>query len=98
MPQRWMSIAWPAFLTAAILEMLVFALVDPEDLRLFGQPLPLSREGVYTLGFFAFWAVSAGACWLSGLLAKSANEINRCPLTAPERPEGCPKREGGDCA
>lgn len=31
--QRWMWIAWPAFLVAAVLEMLVFALVDPSEVR-----------------------------------------------------------------
>ena len=56
--QRWMWIVWPAFLGAAVLEMLVFALVDPEDLHWFGQPLPLSRQGVYTLAFLAFWVVT----------------------------------------
>lgn len=50
--QRLMWIAWPAFLMAGVLEMLVFALVDPHDLHWFGQPVPLSREGVYTLAFF----------------------------------------------
>ena len=52
--QRLMWIAWPAFLAAGVMEMLVFAMVDPEDLRWFGQPLALSRQGVYTLAFFAF--------------------------------------------
>ena len=35
--QRWMWIAWPAFLVAAVLEMLVFALVDPSELHWSGQ-------------------------------------------------------------
>lgn len=47
--QRLMWIAWPAFLMAGVLEMLVFAMVDPQDLHWFGQPLALSRQGVYTL-------------------------------------------------
>lgn len=49
--QRLIWIAWPAFLVAGILEMLVFAMVDPQDLHWFGQPLTLSRQGVYTLAF-----------------------------------------------
>ena len=52
--QRMMWIAWPAFLVAGLLEMLVFGLVDPEDLQWFGHPLALSRQGVCTLAFFAF--------------------------------------------
>ena len=42
--RRWMWIAWPAFLVAAVLEMVVFAVVDPSDLHWFGQPVTLSRE------------------------------------------------------
>ncbi len=68
--QRVMWMVWPAFLVAGMLEMLVFALVDPQDLQWFGHPLALSRQGVYTLAFFAFWGlamVSSGmALWLSG--------------------------------
>ena len=47
--QRLMWIAWPAFLVAGVIEMLVFAMVDPQDLHWFGQPVTLSRTGVYTL-------------------------------------------------
>jgi len=44
-----MWIMWPAFLVAGLLEVLVFAMVDPQDLHWFGQPVELSRQGVYTL-------------------------------------------------
>ena len=44
--QRMMWIAWPAFLVAGVLEMLVFAFVDPQDMQWFGQPIELSRQGV----------------------------------------------------
>ena len=52
--QRLMWIVWPAFLMAGVTEMLIFALVDPAELRWFGQPLAISREGVYTVAFFLF--------------------------------------------
>lgn len=94
--QRLMWIAWPAFLVAGVLEMLVFAMVDPEDLHWFGQPLPLSRMGVYTLAFFAFWLVTMASSALTTLLSLSPFEVNRCPLPVQERPEGCPK-EGNCC-
>lgn len=60
---RWMSALWAAFLSAAVLEMVVFALVDPQDLRWFGgEALDLSPRAVYTLAFFVFWIiVSIGA-------------------------------------
>lgn len=92
--QRLMWMAWPAFLVAGLIEMLVFAMVDPADLRWAGQPLSLSREGVYTLAFFMFWLLTMASSALTTLLSMSPFEVNRCPLPINGRPEGCP-REGG---
>ena len=66
---RWMWIAWPSFLMAGVIEMLVFALVDPQDLNWFGHTVDLSRQGVYTLAFFAFWLVTSISSGLTALLA-----------------------------
>ena len=93
--QRLMWIAWPAFVLACLLEMLVFAMVDPQDLHWFGQPVELSRQGVYTIAFFLFWGVSMVASGLTTLLAMSPFEVNRCPLPACDRPDGCPKQHAG---
>lgn len=90
--QRLMWIAWPAFLVAGVLEMLVFAMVDPHDLRWFGQPLEMSRQAIYTLGFFAFWSMTMASSALTTLLSLSPFEVNRCPLPSNGRPEGCPKQ------
>ena len=87
--QRLMWIAWPAFLMAGALEMLVFAMVDPQDLRWFGQPLALSREAVYTAAFFVFWLIAMASSALTTLLAMSPFEVNRCPVPAGERPDDC---------
>ena len=89
-----MWIMWPAFLVAGLLEILVFAMVDPQDLHWFGQPVELSRQGVYTLAFFAFWAIAMLASGLTTLLSMSPFEVNRCPLEPNERPAGCPKQGG----
>jgi hypothetical protein len=75
--QRWMWIAWPAFLVAGLLEMLVFALVDPQDLHWFGQDLDLSRQAIYTLAFFVFWALAMVSSGLTLLLGMSSAEVNR---------------------
>jgi len=87
--QRLMWIAWPAFLVAGLLEMLVFALVDPQDLLWFGHPLALSREGVYTLAFFAFWTLTMVSSALTTLLSMSPFEVNRCPVPEDQRPQDC---------
>ena len=84
-------VVWPAFLSACLLELVVFAMVDPQDLHWFGRPLALSREGVYTMSFFAFWAISTVSNGLTSLLAKPPAEVNLCPLAPGERPDGCPR-------
>lgn len=93
--QRMMWIAWPAFLVACVLEMVVFALVDPQDLHWFGQPVELSRQSVYTVAFFVFWSITMVSSALTTLLAISPFEVNRCPLPTDDRPDGCPKQ--GSC-
>lgn len=66
---RLMSVLWSGFLAAAVLEVVVFALVDPEDLRWFGgDALDLTPRAVYTLGFFAFWAICSVGAALAVLL------------------------------
>jgi hypothetical protein len=74
--RRLMWIVWPAFLVAGLLEMLVFALVDPQDLHWAGQALPLSSQGIYTLAFFVFWALAMVASGLTAVLAMTPNEVN----------------------
>ncbi len=73
-----MTILWPAFLMAGVLEMMVFALVDPANLRwMGGEVIPLSSSAVYTLAFFVFWAVVAVAGLLTRLLEGDPDRINR---------------------
>jgi hypothetical protein len=91
--QRLGWVLWPAFLVACAAELLFFSLFDPSDLHLFGNPVEADRMLVYTLGFFAFWAIGAVSSALTVFLARSPFEVNRCTLVADERPEGCPKRE-----
>jgi hypothetical protein len=76
MQKRWMLVVWPAFLAACAMEMLVFALFDPHDLRWFGSNLGLSNEAVYTLAFFAIWAITGASSWLTVVLSLSATELN----------------------
>jgi hypothetical protein len=71
------SVFWPAFLGAAVLEVLVFAFVDPHHLLLpGGGELALSPMALYSLSFFAFWLVVGAACLLTMKLECSAEEIN----------------------
>ncbi|WP_422015911.1 hypothetical protein [Roseateles sp.] len=64
-----MAVAWSSFLTAGMLEALVFAVVDPGDLRWFGAaPVDLSPQAIYTLSFLIFWGVIALGASLALLL------------------------------
>jgi len=75
---RAMAILWPAFLMAGVLEMLVFALVDPDTLHWFGgAAVTLAPSAVYTLAFFVFWLVIAVAGALSQLLSMPADDLNQ---------------------
>ena len=75
--RRLMWIAWPAFLIAGVIEMLLFAVLDPQSLQWFGQPLQLSREAIYTLAFFVIWVLTMISSGLTVLLGMSSFEVNR---------------------
>lgn len=68
--REWITVLWPAFVAACVLEMLVFAGFDPHDIQLFGHSLPSDREQVYTLAFLAFWAVTTVSGLITWLLAR----------------------------
>lgn len=67
--KRWMWIAWPAFVAAGVMEMLVFAAFDPQDMQWLGQGVALSRTGIYSLAFFVFWGVLMAAGYVTVLLS-----------------------------
>lgn len=72
-----MWIVWPAFLVACVLEALVFAMVDPQDLHWFGEPVQVSRAGFYSLAFVVFWSTAMVSSALTALLAMPPREVNR---------------------
>ncbi len=64
------SVLWPAFLMAGVAEALIFAVVDPQALSWFGaQPIAVSPQAIYSISFFALWALMALACALTLLLS-----------------------------
>lgn len=71
-----MWVLWPAFLAAGVLEMLVFAVIDPEDMRWMGQSLAWPRQAVYSVGFFVLWGLTAIASSLSLMLSRSSESVN----------------------
>lgn len=72
-----MTVLWPSFLMAGVLEMLTFAVVDPGSLHWFGgPPIDWSPLAVYTVTFFIFWGVIAVGSALTLLLGAPAQEVN----------------------
>jgi hypothetical protein len=63
--RRVLWVVWPAFLVAGVAEAVFFTVFDPFDLHFFGEPLELSRQSIYTLGFFGFWAMGIAASALT---------------------------------
>lgn len=75
--RRFAGIAWPAFLAAAVLEIIVFAFVDPASLHWpGGASVELSATTVYSVAFFVFWIVVAVAGAMTQRLEESAYEVN----------------------
>ena len=75
--RRLMWVIWPAFLVAGIAEAVFFTVFDPFELHFFGATLDVSREVIYTMGFFGFWGLafvsSALALWLDA--GREADEM-----------------------
>jgi hypothetical protein len=71
-------VVWPAFLMASVLEMLVFAVVDPRALQsASGSRVELSPLAVYTIAFFVFWIVIAAAGAITQLLQRDDPQVSR---------------------
>jgi hypothetical protein len=97
-PRKLIWIFWPSFIVAGIAEGIFFTIFDPMEMNAFGDPVTWGRTAVYSLGFFAFWAMTSASSALTCFLQKTPAEINRCPIDEPsQRPPGCPKREEGGC-
>jgi len=53
-----LRVLWPSFLMAGVTSAIVFALIDPLDVYVFGY-LQADRQVVYAVGFFLFWCTAA---------------------------------------
>ena len=78
----WGAVLWPAFLGAALADAVLFTLIDPETIVLFGVHADVSRPSAYTVGFFGFWVIMIAAgvttLWLHGANV-DADKGNRSP-------------------
>ena len=66
-----MWVIWPAFLVAGVAEAIFFTVFDPFELHFFGEVLDVSREVIYTMGFFGFWGLGIASSALTVFLGRS---------------------------
>jgi hypothetical protein len=70
MLRRSLQVLWPAFLLAGVTETLVFAVIDPGDLRWFGgEAFDWPLTAIYTVSFLIFWALISTAGAITILLS-----------------------------
>jgi len=70
---RALMILWPAFVMAGVLEMMVFAVMDPDSMQWFGvEPLHWTRTAVYSVTFLIFWMVISTSAAITHLLEAPA--------------------------
>jgi hypothetical protein len=69
--RRLMWAIWPAFLVAGVAEIIFFSVFDPFDLHFFGRTLEMSRQAIYTMGFFGFWGLGAASSVLTMFLERA---------------------------
>lgn len=84
------QILWPAFIIAGILEMLVFAWVDPSTVVFPG--IPLDEKGIYSVSFLVFWGFVSVAALLSHWLIRAADAQGGGQVEAQPKEQASPHR------
>lgn len=79
MKTRLIVILWPSFLMAGLAEIVFFTLVDPQQLYLLGKPVNFSATATYSIGFMAFWLLSAATAASTLFFMRSSTDINQLP-------------------
>ena len=86
-----LCVLWPAFLTAGVLDALVFAVIDPRELRWFGGALiGWTPVAIYSVTFLIFWAGTSAAAAMTALLSLSDAEVNALGDEEADPPIGAP--------
>ncbi len=72
-----LCVLWPAFFTAGVLDAMVFAVLDPRDLRWFGGThFGWSPVAVHSVTFLIFWAAITAATATTALLLLTDAQVN----------------------
>lgn len=73
---KWINLLGMSFLSAALGETVFFAIIDPQQLYLLGEPVSWEPIAVYSVGFFMFWSLTFVNAVLVAWLQKPATEVN----------------------
>jgi len=81
-------ILWPSFVVAGILNSLFFAVFDPLELIVNGDPIFSNRVLAYSVGFFICWAFTSLSSGLTLFFERDREQINKyCPMPV-RKPDG----------
>lgn len=75
--QSIVAVLWPSFLLAGIATGLFFTAFDPQTLVNVAGYGEISRLGGYTIGFFLFWALTAGSSLLTCFFQRPCEPAGR---------------------
>ena len=82
-------ILWPSFLVAAVVEVLFFFVVNPQELYLFGEPVQYSPMATYSIGFFGFWAICAASSMATCFFQRPPADVNHPAAAGQEKSRHC---------
>jgi hypothetical protein len=74
--QRIIAVFWPSFIMSGIATGLFFTAFDPLELVSLTGHLDISRMGIYSIGFFLFWILTALSCTLTCYFQRPCSRTN----------------------
>jgi len=77
MPKLVWFVLWPSMMVAAVAEFAFFALFNPQELYLFGEPVHYSPMATYSIAFFGLWLICAVSSAVTLSLTKPPVEVNQ---------------------
>lgn len=75
--QKVVAVLWPSFLTAGAATVLFFTVFDPYDLGAALGGDEVGRLEAYSIGFFAFWILTAVTAALTCYFQRPCEKLNR---------------------
>ncbi len=70
------AVLWPSFIMAGIANTIFFTFFDPSELAECRGGQSLSMTAIYSLGFFAFWALTAASSFATQYFLKPCKDVN----------------------